>query len=130
MPHSLVPPAAERPILILVEDDDGVRRSLQLLLFGRGFEVRSFASAAAALADPAALDAHYLVADYRLPESDGVTLLAAMRERGWTGRAVLITAYPSDALQDAAHVVGFNAVIEKPLRQQDLLGALNSRRSN
>lgn len=117
-------PRSPRPLLILVEDDDGVRRSLQLLLSGRGFEVRAFASASAALADPASLGARHLVADYQLPESDGVTMLAAMRARGWKGRAVLITAYPSEVLQEAARGAGFNAIVEKPLRQQDLFAAL------
>ena len=122
-----MPPDPQHPLLVLVEDDDAVRRSLQLLLFGRGFQVRSFASASSALADPGAIDARYLVADYRLPESDGVSLLRAMRARGWQGRAVLITAYASEILREAANAVGFNAIVEKPLRQQDLFGALTER---
>ena len=37
--------AASRPQVVIVEDDNGVRRSLQLLLQGRGFEVKAFADA-------------------------------------------------------------------------------------
>jgi len=111
-------------MLLLVEDDDSVRRSLQLMLSGIGYRVRSFASAAAALADPAALDAEYLVADFMLSESDGVQLLGGLRSRGWHGHALLVTAYPSNDLRRAADAAGYAAVMEKPVRQQELLSAL------
>jgi CheY-like chemotaxis protein len=114
----------ERPLVLLVEDDDAIRRSVQLLLAGRGYRVRAFAAAAPAIADPASWDAQLLLADYRLPDGDGVSLLAALRGRGWAGRAVLTTAYPSAALTDAAHAAGFEVVIEKPLRREELLDAL------
>ena len=113
-----------RPMLILVEDDDSVRRALQLLLSGSGYRVRSFASAASALADPIVLDADFLVADFMLSESDGVQLLGSLRARGWAGRAILVTAYPSNQLRRAADAVGYAAVMEKPVRHQELLLAL------
>jgi len=111
-------------VLILVEDDDPVRRALQLLLSGRGYQVRSFASAASALADPIALEAAFLVADYRLSDSDGVELLHSLRARGWMGRAILVTAFASNEVRRAAEAVGYAAIMEKPLRQQALLAAL------
>lgn len=113
-----------RPSVLLVEDDDGVRRSTQLLLHGRGYQVRAHSAAAASLADPAALEADYLVADYRLPDGDGVQLLRDLHARGWAGRAVLMTGYPSDALARDATASGYAALLEKPLRLHELLGAL------
>lgn len=118
------PPADQPPTLLLVEDDDPVRRSLQLMLSGSGYRVRSYASAAAALADPAALAAEYLVADFILSESDGVQLLGDLRAKDWLGHALLITAYPSAQLRRAAEAVGYSEVLEKPVRQQELLSAL------
>lgn len=115
-----------RPLVLLVEDDDGVRRSLQMLLTGCGYRVKSFAAATPALADPASMDVTLLVADYRLPDSDGLNLLQSLREKGWQGRAVLVTAFPSGQLADAARDAGFDTVIEKPLRQHALLAALAS----
>ena len=113
-----------RPTLLLVEDDDGVRRGLQLLLSGQGFDVRSFASAHTSLADTALQTARYLVADYALAESNGIELITALRARGWHGRAVLITAFGSPELRAAATVAGFDAMLEKPFRDDDLLRAL------
>lgn len=113
-----------RPLVLLVEDEDGVRRSLQLFLTGRGYRVRAFSAAAPAIADPGSDEATLLVADYRLPDGDGVTLLAGLRQRGWQGRAVLVTAYPSEQLARTAVSAGFVTVIEKPLRHEELLASL------
>jgi FixJ family two-component response regulator len=124
MTRSPAPQADQRPLVLLVEDDDGVRRSLQLLLTGRGYRVRAFSAAAPAIADSASGEAALLVADYRLADSDGVQLLAELRARGWVGRAVLVTAFPSRALDEVARAAGFDAVIEKPLRQHTLFAAL------
>lgn len=113
-----------RPKLLLVEDDDGVRRGLQLLLSGQGFDVNAFASARAALADPAIRTAHCLVSDYVLADGDGIELITALRAEGWRGTAVLITAFASPELRVAASAAGFGALLDKPFRDDDLLRAL------
>lgn len=111
---------------LLVEDDDGVRRSLQLLLHWRGYDVRSHAGAASLLASDDAAAAEILIADYRLPDGTGVELLHALTAHGWTGRSVLITAFASPDLHRAARAGGFDMVLEKPLRPQALLAALGA----
>lgn len=123
-------PADVRRRLILVDDDDSARRSLQLLLSAHGFDVRSFAVAAPILADPQAIDAPFLVVDQHLPVGDGVSLIAALRERGWRGRAVMITGFPSRELSEAADRQGCPIVLEKPLRGGELLRALGERLSD
>ena len=109
---------------VLVEDDEAVRRSLQLVLHARGYDVRSFASAGPLLDGFTAEGIDLLVTDYRLPDGDGLGVLRALRRSGWHGRAVLITAFPSDTLADSARACGFDAVLEKPLRPNELIGAL------
>jgi len=113
-----------RPPLILVEDDDALRRGLQLLLQGQGFDVRAFALASSALDHGRASAPGYLVVDYRLAEDDGIALLRTMRAEGWSGVAVLITAYPTPEVRTSAAEVGFAAVLDKPFRDNDLLRAL------
>ncbi|RYE02861.1 MAG: response regulator [Sphingomonadales bacterium] len=121
-----MPPAVApaRPLLLLVEDDDGVRRGLQLLLQGQGFDVHAFASARAALANTELHAARYLVADYALADSDGIELLTALRAKGWRGTGILITAFASPDLRAAALSAGFSAMLDKPFRDDDLLRAL------
>jgi FixJ family two-component response regulator len=124
MTHDLMPSEQRRPQVLLVEDDHGVRRSLQLLLRGRGLDVRAYASGAALLADPHALSAACLVADYRMPEVSGFDVLRGLRDLGWMGRALLISGFPSADLVARAHQAGFSDVIEKPLLDSVLVEAV------
>ncbi|MCH4894643.1 MULTISPECIES: response regulator transcription factor [unclassified Sphingomonas] len=110
--------------VLLIEDDDAVRRSLHLLLHGRGFDVKSYASAATLANDRAAADARFLIADYRLADGDGIGVLRGLKRRGWHGRAILVTGHYSDALCDAALASGFDAVLAKPLKHGQLMATL------
>ena len=114
----------ERPKILLVEDEPGVRRSLQLLLHAQGYDIRSYASSAALIADPLVDEAICLVADYRMPEMDGLAVLRSLRARGWQRPAILVTAYNSPDLVERAMKEGFSVVIEKPLREHALADAI------
>ena len=118
MPGARFPTAAQRPRIMLVEDDPAVRRSLQMLLHSRGYDVRAHASGATLLADPASQGASCLIADYRLSIGyDGVALLQTLRQRGWSAPAILITGHSSPDIAAQALAAGFYSVIDKPLRQ-------------
>ena len=118
------PFSAQRSRAVLIEDDNAVRRSLQLLLSSRGFDVRSFGTASPFLADPQPEHTDLLVTDYRLPDGDGIGVLQAMLRAGWRGRSILITGFPSADLTESAKACGFDAVLEKPLRPNELTGAI------
>lgn len=125
--HSMTPEGANRRIgreVILIEDDDALRRSLQLLLTGQGYDVLAFSQPGAAIASADSLKAAFLVIDYVLPRHDGVETLRMLRAMGWTGRAILITAFHSPELQNDAAEAGFAAVLPKPFRTDDLRRAL------
>jgi len=118
-------PAVEaQRVVLLIEDDEAVRRSLQMLLHWRGYDVRSFAGAAPVLEGNMMDDADVLIADYRLPDGDGISVLRALRRADWKGKAILITAFPSPTLTEAARAAGFDEVLEKPLRQHELIRVL------
>lgn len=117
-------PAAGRPRILLVEDDVGVRRSIQLLLHAHGYEVRAYALGAAVLADATAEDAAALIADYRMADIDGVAILSVLRSRGWNAPAILITAHLSPQVARFADEAGFTRILEKPLRERELTGTL------
>ena len=120
----IAPGAAEAPMILLLEDEPAVRRSLQLLLQGSGFAVRSYASGAMLLADPRAKDAAVLVVDYRLADGNGLAVARALQDAGFAGRSILITAYPSRELSATALAEGFSRVFEKPLANRALVEAV------
>lgn len=112
------------PKVMLLEDDNGVRRSLQMLLQGRGFAVKAYASASALLSDPQLAGIDCLVADYRLGASDGVAVLEALRSGGWNGPAILMTAFGTEELRARAISAGYSEIFEKPLKDHVLVAAL------
>lgn len=117
-------PHTERPRILLSEDDSAVRRSIQLLLVSRGYDVRAYTSASALLSDPLVHSAVGLVADYRMPDVNGITMLQRLRASGWQGAALLITGFNARDLVQRATNEGFHAVLEKPLKDHELLNKL------
>jgi FixJ family two-component response regulator len=114
-----------RPTILLVEDEPAVRRSLQLVLQGNGFAVRSYGSGAALLADPDAPAAIGIVADYRLADTDGVTMMRKLKAAGFAGCAILITAFGSPELAVRAEAAGYDRILEKPLAERLLVEAMS-----
>ncbi len=115
---------ASRPCVLVVEDDNATRRSLQLLLRSRGLDVRAHSSASQALADKRARAASCLVADLMMPEVDGVALLKALRAEGWDRPAILISGFLTPERKSAAKDAGFHSVLEKPLADTLLLSTV------
>lgn len=113
--------SAARAQVLLVEDDPSMRRSMQLLLQGRGFDIRAYASPDAMLRQDRIHDAALLLIDYRLGARDGIEVLEALRATGWTGSAILVTAFPTAELRRAAVAAGFVSVLEKPFPEQALV---------
>jgi len=94
---------------------------MQLLLQGQGLDVRAYATGMPLLVDTASKDAACFIADYRLDGEDGIAVLKALRDRGWNGPAILVTAFSSKALVRQAIEAGFTSVFEKPLREHALV---------
>jgi CheY-like chemotaxis protein len=109
--------------VLVVEDDEGVRRSLQLMLRWRGFTVLTCDSLAAVRELGAAV-VGLLVTDYHLPDGTGLDVLALLHAAGWHGRAVLVTAVATPELVGQAHAAGFHTVLEKPMARDALIRAL------
>lgn len=109
-----------RPVLLLLEGDPAVRRSLQLVLQGQGFNVRAYPSPAMLLAGVGAMRAICLVTGYRLAGMNGIEVLAALRGCGWAGPAILLVGHGSEKLTQQALGSGFELVLNKPLRHFSL----------
>lgn len=106
--------------VLLVEDDEGVRRSLTLLLRSWGYTVDVFRSGAEVLSLRKLPTPDCMVIDYKMPHLDGLDLLPQLRAAGMTAPAILITGFYSNSLADRAKKLGFCSVIEKPSVNEDL----------
>lgn len=117
-------PARHAPVIVLVEDDDGLRHALVKMLAVSGFRVLAFASAEHAR-DAAAWDhAACLVADIRLSGISGLDLIRSLRQSGRHMPAIVITAAPTAQVRNMAKNLGVRTFLEKPVRGNLLVAAI------
>ena len=114
----------EERLIVIVDDDASLRRSLGNLLGSTGFNVETFASAEAFLAagKVAAMDA--LVLDVRMPGMSGVDLLVELGRRASRLPVVVLTAHGDDDVRKQCLRAGALAFLTKPFQAQDLLDAI------
>jgi FixJ family two-component response regulator len=122
MPPSPAAAPPARPRILLVEDDDAVRRSLQLLLLSQGYDVRAYRTGHGLAGDPEALKSGCLIADLIMPESDALELLHDLRGAGWRGPSILISGHLTDEWAAQAKAAGYDAVLPKPIGETVLVG--------
>jgi two-component system, LuxR family, response regulator FixJ len=99
--------------LFVVDDDRAVLNSLRFSLEIEGFDVHLFHSAADLLGQQHFPERGCLVLDYKLPDGDGLDILARLRHRGVSLPAIIMTTAPEDALRRRARMAGA-AIVEKP----------------
>lgn len=117
---------AAPPRIILVEEDAAVRAALRFLLELQGYVVETYESAEALAGQGDMIPANdCLVADYRLPGIDGLSLLMILRDLGIDMPAVIVASDPGERLRERAKMLGA-AVVEKPLLSDDLSNAIRS----
>ena len=107
--------------LVVVDDDEHVRRALARVLRVNGHEVRTFECAEAYLAANCAADCAIL--DVELPGISGLELEARMRERGDKMPIVFITAHREAATLAALHA-SLRPFMIKPVDEDQLLAAI------
>jgi FixJ family two-component response regulator len=106
--------------IAIVDDDNSVRESLQLLLRAADFEVLTFASAEKFLASFAGKKIDCLIVDVNLPGITGVALVRLMVADGNATPVVLITARDDTATLELIRSVGPVPLLRKPFSEEDL----------
>jgi FixJ family two-component response regulator len=115
---------AQPPTTVLVVDDDSaVRNSLKFSLELEGFTVRLYADGRELLDDPHLPARGCLVLDQVMPGMTGLEVVDALRHRGISNPAVLITSNASRQICQRAAAAGV-AVIEKPFFGNALVDAI------
>jgi two-component system OmpR family response regulator len=109
-----------RPTLLVVEDEAMLLKALKRLL-GQTFEVRGATCVTDALA---AFDGHVdaVLTDFCMPDGDGLSLVAALRAKGFRGPIAVLSALVESKELNAALASGaVNALVLKPWASADLL---------
>jgi PAS domain S-box-containing protein len=122
--RSAHPDRLDRVRVLVVDDDPNVRDTVQALLEVSGAIVRTAGSVAEAHDVLREWQHDVLVADIRLPDADGYTLLHEIRTRHAAGvPAVAITAY-EDEDETRILAAGFHSRLVKPIESDDLIAAI------
>jgi FixJ family two-component response regulator len=118
--------APQVPLVVVVEDDAGSRRSLARVLRAGGFEPAIYASAEEYLAArPAPLPLGMLL-DIRLPALSGLELQKQLRREGSTIPIIIMTALEDAASREEAERYGCLAYLNKPCDGNRILSLLQA----
>ena len=116
--------AREAREIAVVEDERNLRELLHDLLEAQGHQVRSFATAAAAQEALASHAPDLLLVDVRLPDGDGLELLARLRRDGLRCPAIAMTAFGTLERAVQALRAGAADFLVKPFPNERLLAAV------
>jgi two-component system, LuxR family, response regulator FixJ len=109
------------PRIFIVEDDDAVRDSLQLVLESLGHTVSAFVSATAFLETFNSELAGCLVLDIRMPGMDGMELQRRLNDSNSMLPIIFVTGHGDVPMAVEAMQQGAFDFIQKPYREQQLL---------
>ena len=114
------------PTVFVVDDYAPVRNAISRLLRAAGFDVATFASADAFLAqhDPAASGC--LVLDLAMPTLDGLELQRILAKTGSLLPIIFLTAHGSISQSVQAMKNGASDFLTKPVNDEDLLAAVRT----
>lgn len=112
---------ASTPRIFIVEDDDAVRESLQLVLESLGHTVSAYASAGAFLEQFNSDLAGCLVLDIRMPGMNGMELQRKLNDSNSMLPIIFVTGHGDVPMAVEAMQQGAFDFIQKPYREQELL---------
>ncbi|HEV2801836.1 MAG TPA: response regulator transcription factor [Pyrinomonadaceae bacterium] len=111
-------------IVVVVDDDQSVRESLDSLFRSMGLRVNTFASAQEFLQSEKPGCASCLVLDVRMPGLSGLDLQREMASAGIHLPIIFITGHGDIPMTVQAMKAGAVEFLTKPFREQDLLDAV------
>ncbi|MEX1668588.1 response regulator transcription factor [Zhongshania guokunii] len=108
----------------LVEDDDAVRDSLQMVLESVGHKVASYSRADTFLEDYSVDMAGCLVLDIRMPGMNGMELQRQLNARNSILPIIFVTGHGDVPMAVDAMQRGAVDFVQKPYREEELLGKI------
>jgi DNA-binding NtrC family response regulator len=107
--------------IMIVDDEPAQREMLAGFLEKKGYEVEAAATGTEALAKYSAFFAPLMITDMKMPEMDGLTLLARLRELNPFVQVIMLTAYGTVETAVDAMRKGAFGYLTKPVNLDELL---------
>jgi FixJ family two-component response regulator len=114
----------EKPVVYVLDDDAGIRESLDGLIRSVGLAVRTFGSAQEFLRSEPSSAPACLVLDVRLPGLSGLDLQTDLARADIQIPVIFITGHGDIPMTVRAMKAGAVEFLTKPFRDQDLLDAI------
>jgi len=121
--------SANSPLVLVVDDDEGMRSSVRFLCASVGLEAETFDRADALLEkypDGVSGRPGCIVLDVRMPGMSGLELQRLLAERGCLLPVVIVTGHGDVPMAVAALKAGAHDFIEKPFKEQALLDLIEA----
>ncbi|MBT1517353.1 response regulator [Bradyrhizobium sp. SRL28] len=116
---------AQRTVVIVVDDDPGLLKSVARQLAHHGIDSRTFASAEALLESDSVQTATCLLLDIHLQGISGIELQRRLAASGSKLPVIFMTANDEEATRNEAMDAGCIAYLRKPFAQHVLLNAIS-----
>ncbi|WP_331612243.1 response regulator transcription factor [Povalibacter sp.] len=114
-----------KPLIYIVDDDDGMRRALTALMISVGFQPIPFGKASEFLARHDANSPSCVILDVRMPEMSGLQVQQHLNRNGSMSPVILISGHGDIPMAVQAMKDGAFDFLQKPFRDQDLLDRIN-----
>ncbi|WP_065751134.1 response regulator transcription factor [Bradyrhizobium paxllaeri] len=121
---SIAADTADRPLVLIVDDDEDVRSALEELLMSVGIDACSFGSTQELLQADLPERPGCLILDVRLPGASGLDLQHHLASNGNTRPIIFLTGHGDIAMTVQAMKAGAIDFLTKPVRDQTLLDAV------
>ena len=115
---------AQPTVVIVVDDDPGLLKSVARLLAHHGIDSRTFASAEALVESDSVQTATCLLLDIHLGGISGIELQRRLKASGSRSPVIFMTANDDEATRNEAMDAGCIAYLRKPFAGQVLLDAI------
>jgi len=116
--------SSTRPLIAVVDDDQGMRTALRRLLCAANFDVETFPSGPEFLNSLQARQPDCVILDMDMPQLDGLAVQERLTQAGIRLPFVVVTGRDSDATRLRALAAGASAYLAKPVDGHTLLDAI------
>lgn len=108
-------------VVLVVDDDEVIRRVVRTVLEADDFEVHEAGDGMAAIAAVGSAHPAVVVLDVMMPGLDGVEVCRRLRQAGEPTRVLMLTAVDDAGVEQASRSAGADGYLQKPFSSVELL---------